>query len=204
MFKLVNVSVAVANVGNLKYYLQFLNVFIISWWNLNKIRRSELHKKLGLFDKTRLEIWYFIFSRITLFIVFRILLARRACTLVISTRPTIKFTRHWHASGRVLISDTGCMPQIETGDPGTCAILIPAWGSNWGYSGFSREQNNRDSSGAYVLRSEREDKHAWNAAWRAKFVGAFCCLCFRVHGRQKTQIPPIGAPWLTTPLHGAV
>ena len=27
-------------------------------------------------------------------------------------------------------------PQIYKGDPRTCAILIPAWSSNWGYSGF--------------------------------------------------------------------
>ena len=27
-------------------------------------------------------------------------------------------------------------PQMYKGDPRTCAILIPAWGSNWGYLGF--------------------------------------------------------------------
>ena len=26
--------------------------------------------------------------------------------------------------------------QIYTGDPRTCAIFIPVWGSNWWYSGF--------------------------------------------------------------------
>ena len=34
--------------------------------------------------------------------------------------------------------------QIYKGDPRTCAIFIPAWGSNWPYwgsSGFSRNQN---------------------------------------------------------------
>ena len=40
------------------------------------------------------NIWFFIFSVITL-LIFRILLARRACTLVISTRPTINL----HATG---------------------------------------------------------------------------------------------------------
>ena len=41
------------------------------------------------------SIWYFIFSVITLLIVLRILLARQACTLVISTHPTINL----HATG---------------------------------------------------------------------------------------------------------
>ena len=50
--------------------------------------------------------------------------------------------------------------QTFKGDPRTCAVCIPAWGSNWGYLGFSHDQNNCDSSGAYVLRSEREGKHA--------------------------------------------
>ena len=42
------------------------------------------------------SIWYFVFSVITLLIVLRILLTRRACTLVISTRPTINL----HATGK--------------------------------------------------------------------------------------------------------
>ena len=50
----------------------------------------------------------------------------------------------------------GIWPQIETRDPRTGTIFILAWGSNWGNSGFSGEQNNRDSTGAYVLWSERE------------------------------------------------
>ena len=41
-------------------------------------------------------------------------------------------------------------PKIYKGDPITCTISIPAWGSNWGSSGFSRNQNNRGSSGGYV------------------------------------------------------
>ena len=54
------------------------------------------------------------------------------------------------------------LAQIYKGDPRTCAIFIPPWGwnLNWGYSGFSRDQNNRNSSGAYVLRSKCENKHA--------------------------------------------
>ena len=50
---------------------------------------------------------------------------------------------------------------------------------------FSYDQNNHDLSGAYVLRSERWDKHARNAAWCKKIVDA-CCLCLflRVVGKN--------------------
>ena len=41
-------------------------------------------------------------------------------------------------------------PQIYKGDPRICTIFIPAWGSNWGSSGFSHNQNNHDLSGMYV------------------------------------------------------
>ena len=50
-------------------------------------------------------------------------------------------------------------------DPRTCTIFILEWGSNWGYSGFSHYQNNRDSSWAYVLQSAHVD-------------------CGRMYGRQ--------------------
>ena len=86
--------------------------------------------------------------------------------------------------------------QIYKGDPRTCAIFIPAWGSNWGSSGFSRNQNTRRSSGAYVTciycgLSMMINMHK-NAARRTKIVDAFC---FYVHGRQKPKDPqfePLG------------
>ena len=95
--------------------------------------------------------------------------------------------------------------QIYKGDSRTCAILIPVWGSKWGSSGFSRYQNNCGSSGAYVTCIYcgllREDKHTWNAAQDRGRI----CLAFVLHAwSAKTQRPPIWAPWLTTPLHGAV
>ena len=40
--------------------------------------------------------------------------------------------------------------QINKGDPRPCAIYIMTWGSNWGSSDFSRNQNNQGSTGAYV------------------------------------------------------
>ena len=40
-----------------------------------------------------------------------------------------------------------CYPEIETGDPRTCTIFIPAWGSNRVYLSFSHDQNNSDLSG---------------------------------------------------------
>ena len=39
---------------------------------------------------------------------------------------------------------------------------------------FPYNQNNHDSSGAYVQRSECKDKYAWNIAWRTMFVDIFC------------------------------
>ena len=69
-----------------------------------------------------------------------------------------------------------------------------------GILGFSRNQNNCDSSGAYVLRSECQNKHSWNATQHTKIVDEFCLRVWLA----KTRIPAIWAPWLTTRLHGAV
>ena len=53
------------------------------------------------------------------------------------------------------------------------------------------------SSGAYVLRSEREDIHAWNA-WRGtKIVDAFCLRLFPRVWLAETRIPRMRATWLT-------
>ena len=55
------------------------------------------------------------------------------------------------------------------------------------------KQNNCDSSGAHVLWSEPEDKHAWNATWRSWMY--FVCICFRLCGQQKpkySQLEPHG------------
>ena len=41
-------------------------------------------------------------------------------------------------------------PEIYKGDPRTCPIFIPTWGSNWGFFGFSPNQNNRDLGNEYV------------------------------------------------------
>ena len=55
----------------------------------------------------------------------------------------------------------------------------------WGIWVFSRDQNNRNSSGAYVLQSKREDKDALNAAWCPKIMDAFCLRLFaRVVGKN--------------------
>ena len=51
-----------------------------------------------------------------------------------------------------------------------------------GIWGFPRDQNNHLSS-AYVLWSEHEDKHSWNAAWCAKIIDSFCVLFPRVVGK---------------------
>ena len=49
----------------------------------------------AVLSRLHTSIWYFIFSVISLLIVLRILFTRPACTLVISTRPTINL----HATG---------------------------------------------------------------------------------------------------------
>ena len=76
------------------------------------------------------------------------------------------------------------------GDLRTCAILILAWRSNWGYSNISRTQNNRRLSGAYVtciycgLSMKINTRR--NAAWLAKIVDTFVfCVC----GWQKPKYP---------------
>ena len=86
-------------------------------------------------------------------------------------------------------------PQMYTRDPRTWAILIPAWGSNWGSLGFSRNQNNRGSSGAYVTcmycglsvkTITRKKPHGARRSWTH-----LLCVCFCVCGRQKPEDPKI-------------
>ena len=52
----------------------------------------------------------------------------------------------------VLLIVSNGVNKICTGDPRTCTIFIQAWGSNWGSSGFSCNQNNQSYVllGAYV------------------------------------------------------
>ena len=81
--------------------------------------------------------------------------------------------------------------------PEPALSLSRQWDSNWGYSGFSRGQNNREASYAYVLRSERKNNHAWNAARSVKIVNAFVLRLLPRVWSAKTEIPSIGAPWLS-------
>ena len=54
---------------------------------------------------------------------------------------------------------------------------------------FSRNYNNHGSSGAYVTRSEHEDKQAQNDTRRAKIVNALACIFVCVVGKNpKTPI----------------
>ena len=82
-------------------------------------------------------------------------------------------------------------PQTYIGDPTTCAIFIQAWGSNWGSAGFSRNQNNFGSSGAYVtciycgLRvtiNTCKTPHGAQRPWTH-----FYYVCFSVCGWQKPE-----------------
>ena len=93
---------------------------------------------------------------------------------------------------------------IEYGRSQNLHHFISACGSNWGSSGFSHNQNNHNSLGAYVTcihnglsikismyktphDAQRSRTHLFLHAWSAT-----------------TQRPLILAPWLTTSLHGAV
>ena len=82
---------------------------------------------------------------------------------------------------------------MYTRDPRTCAIFIPTWGSIWGSSGFSRNQNNRGSSGAYVTcmycglsvkTNTRKTPYGARRSWTHLF-----CICFCMCGRQKPLSP---------------
>ena len=74
-------------------------------------------------------------------------------------------------------------PQIYKGDSRTCTNFIPAWGSNWGSSGFSRNQKIYCSPGM-------------------KIIGAFALRLFLRVWSAKTWIPPIWGPWMTRQLTG--
>ena len=83
-------------------------------------------------------------------------------------------------------------PQICTGDLKTCIIYVPAWGSNWGFLGFSRNQNSRGSSGGYVTCiycGLRVKIHALNASWCAKIVDKFVLRLFLHVWSAKTWRP---------------
>ena len=58
---------------------------------------------------------------------------------------------------------------------------------------FSYDQSNRDLSGAYVLWSERKDKHAWNATRHPKIMDSFCLHLFPHVRLAWAWIPSIGA-----------
>ena len=71
---------------------------------------------------------------------------------------------------------------MYTGDTRTRAILILAWGSNWGSSDFSRNQNNSGSSSAYVTFiycglslkiNMRKTPHNAQRSWMNLY-----CVCF--------------------------
>ena len=73
------------------------------------------------------------------------------------------YLRTWHICA-MFSNKTGdprtCVTFI-CGDPRTCIIFIPAWGSNCrGIRGFPAIKTTMIRQGAYVLRSEHEDKHA--------------------------------------------
>ena len=97
---------------------------------------------------------------------------------------------HWqYGSNTGWVSQTQYVVVIYTGDPRTCAIFILAWASNWGSSGFPRNQNKSGSSGAYVTCIYRSLSmkvntckmlHGARRSWAHLF-----CVC----GRPKPEDP---------------
>ena len=74
-----------------------------------------------------------------------------------------------------------------------CIILILAWGSNWGSSGFSRNQDNRGTSGAYVTciycgLSVKINTHIECRMAQRSWAHLFC-VCFCACDRQKPEDP---------------
>ena len=82
-------------------------------------------------------------------------------------------------------------------DPRTCAIFIPAWGSNWGslvspvIKIIVVRQVRTCMSPAFTdqLRFVRADKHAQNAVWRAKVDAFVLRLLLRTCGQCGWQNP---------------
>ena len=93
-------------------------------------------------------------------------------------------------------------PQIYKGDPRTCTIFIPAWGSNWEYSSFSSDQSNCGSSGANVLQSDREDcktSHGVRRSWTH-----FVCVCFHVCSSKNPNILNLSSVADDAIAHGSI
>ena len=81
----------------------------------------------------------------------------------------------------------------------------PFLGSNWGSSGFSRNRNNRGSSGAYVTYIYCSWSVKLNTCeTQHKIVDAFVLHFFCVCGWEKPEDPLFEVPRLTMPLHGVV
>ena len=97
--------------------------------------------------------------------------------------------------------------QIRKGDPRTCAIFIQAWGSNCGSLGFSQSQNTHGSSGANATCINwglNVKIITCKTPHSGKIVDALLLRLFSHAWSAKIWKSSICAPWLTTPLHGAV
>ena len=89
-------------------------------------------------------------------------------------------------------------PQIYKEGPRTCAILIPAWGSNWGYSGISHNQNNHGSSDGHVTciyyGLSVKIHTRWNATRRVN--GRICfAFAFAYVVSKNSSVPNLSLVW---------
>ena len=83
--------------------------------------------------------------------------------------------------------------------------LNPGMGLQFGYSGFSHNQNSHNLSGAFALGSKCEDKYAKMQCRTERKNHGFCfTLVSTCVVDKKTWILPTGAPRLTMLLHGMI
>ena len=115
--------------------------------------------------------------------------------------PTIYFFIPMINMVKMKLKDKSCpvLTDVQGRSQEPAPFLIPVWGSNWGYSGFTGNQNNRGSSGAYVTCiycspsfkiNTRQNAHCLLRSWTH-----LICVCFCVCGRLKpkySQFEPYG------------
>ena len=89
-----------------------------------------------------------------------------------------------------------------------CTIFLPAWGSSLGCSGFLVIKLLFVRCGCHLnpMGSDCEDKHLWKTAGHARLANTCAknhmrngalCPCFLLCVLARTQIHPVGAPWVT-------
>ena len=134
------------------------------------------------------------------FVHLEVLNMRKICT-------KLQFLHRNLCKGELMMSyhelESRLVPQIDTRDTRPCAILIIAWGSIWGSTGFSRNQNNHGSSCAYVTymycglstnTNMHKTLHGARRSWMHLFKFAFTCVLGKT---RNPQIEPMADDVIT-------